>query len=74
MDETTVPVLAPGSGKAGRDYLWAAARDQRGYGGTDPPIVVFHRARSRSSKTALNLSRDYAGGGVLHVGGYAGCD
>ena len=41
VDETTVPVLAPGTGKTRRDYLWAVARDQRGYGGADPPIVVF---------------------------------
>ena len=74
VDETTVPVLAPGSGKTRRDYLWAVARDQRGYGGADPPIVVFHHSRSRSSKTALNLMRDYGGGGVLHVDGYAGYD
>ena len=42
VDETTVPVLASGSGKTRRDYLWAVARDQRGYGGTDPQFVVFH--------------------------------
>jgi transposase len=50
MDETTVPVLAPGTGKVRRDYLWAILRDQRGWGGTDPPIVVFHHSRSRSGK------------------------
>ena len=74
VDETTVPVLAPGTGKTRRDYLWAVARDQRGHGGRDPPIVVFHHSRSRSAKTALRLLGDYAGGGVLHVDGYRGYD
>ena len=74
VDETTVPVLAPGTGKTRRDYLWAIARDQRGYDGPDPPIVVFNHSRSRSSRTALDLLRDYDGGGVLHVDGYAGYD
>ena len=61
VDETTVPVLAPGTGKTRRDYLWAVARDQRGYDGPDPPAVVFNHSRSRSAKTALNLLRGYAG-------------
>jgi transposase len=74
VDEMSVPVLAPGTGKTGRDYLWAVARDQRGCGGTDPPLVVFHHSRSRRSKTTLNLMRDYAGGGVLYVDGYAEYD
>ena len=65
VDETTVPVLATGSGKTRRDYLWAVARHQRGYGDADPPMVVFHHSRSRSAKTALNPIRDCAGGGVL---------
>ena len=69
-----MPVLAPGTGKTRRDYLWAVARDQRGHGGRDPPIVVFHHSRSRSAKTALRLLGDYAGGGVLHVDGYRGYD
>ena len=70
MDETTVPVLAPGTGKTRLDYLWAIARDQRGYGGADPPIVVFHHSRNRSAKVALELMKGYTGGGPLHVDGY----
>jgi len=35
MDETTAPVLDPGRGKTG--FLWALARDDRRWGGTDPP-------------------------------------
>ena len=70
MDEATVPVLAPGTGQTRLDYLWAIARDQRGHGGPDPPIVEFHHSRNRSAKVALELMRDYAGGDPLHVDGY----
>ena len=65
MDEATVPVLAPGTGQTRLDYLWAIARDQRGHGGPDPPIVEFHHSRNRSAKVALELMRDYAGGEPL---------
>jgi len=66
----SLPVMAPGTGKTRLDYLWAIARDQRGYGGADPPIVVFHHSRHRSAKVALELMRGYTGGGPLHVDGY----
>ena len=70
MDEATVPVLAPGTGQTRLDYLWAIARDQRGHGGPDPPIVEFHHSRNQCAKVALELMRDYAGGDPLHVDGY----
>ena len=37
MDETTIPLLAPGTRKISRGYLWAILRDQLGWGGVDPP-------------------------------------
>ena len=37
MDETTAPVLDPGRGKTKTGYLWALARDDRPFGGADPP-------------------------------------
>ena len=58
------------TGKARRDYLWAIARDRRGYGGSDPPIVVFRDSLNRSAKVALELMQGYSGGGPLHVDGY----
>lgn len=72
-DETTVPVLAPGTGKTRKDYLWAVVRDQRGWGGADPPIVVFQHSRSRSAETAQRIFKDFSGG-TLTVDGYAGYD
>ena len=44
MDETTAPVLDPGRGKTKTGYLWALARDDRAWGGDDPPGVVFFYA------------------------------
>ncbi len=37
MDETTGPVLDPGRGRTKTGYLWSLARDDRGWGGDDPP-------------------------------------
>ncbi|WP_371329405.1 IS66 family transposase, partial [Roseomonas sp. TAS13] len=36
-DETTLPVLDPGRSKVKKGYAWALARDDRPWGGTDPP-------------------------------------
>src|SRR5487761_2412656 len=47
MDETTAPVLDPGRGKTKTGYLWALARDDRPFGGADPPGVVFRYAPGR---------------------------
>ena len=72
-DETTIPVLAPGTKKTRKDFLWAVMRDQRGWGGSDPPIVVFHHSQSRSAKTAQDIFKGYAAG-VLTVDGYGAYD
>lgn len=40
-DETRCPVLDPGRGKTKTGFLWAIARDDRPWGGTDPPAVVY---------------------------------
>src|SRR3712207_5503355 len=40
-DETTLPVLDPGRGQTKKGFAWAIARDDRPWGGTEPPAVVF---------------------------------
>ena len=40
-DETTLPTLAPGSGKVKQAYLWTYARDDSTFGGTSPPMVAY---------------------------------
>lgn len=46
MDETTAPVLDPGRGTTKTGYLRALARDDRPWGGEEPPGVVYFYARS----------------------------
>ena len=40
-DETTAPVLDPGRGRTKPGQFWAYARDDRPWGSTDPPGVVY---------------------------------
>ena len=47
MDETTVAVLDPGRGRTKTGYLWTMARDDRPWGGPDPPGVVYAYAPGR---------------------------
>jgi len=76
MDETTIPVLRPGRGKTKTKtktktgYLWAMARDDRPWGGADPPGVVFTYIPSRAGANAERLLMGFDG--ILQVDGYAG--
>ena len=67
-DETTMPVLDPGRGKTKKGYAWAIARDDRPWGGTDPPAVVFHYAPGRGAEHARALLAGYRG--ILQCDGY----
>jgi transposase len=67
-DETRCPVLDPGRGKTKTGYLWAIARDDRPWGGTDPPAVAYMYAPGRGE---VHAERHLAGvTGVLQVDGY----
>jgi len=70
MDETKAPVLDPGRKKTKSGYLWALARDDRPWGGADPPDVAYFYAPSRGGKHAEHFLADFSG--VLQVDGYAG--
>lgn len=70
MDETTAPVLDPGRGKTKTGYLWALARDDRAWGGDDPPGVVFFYAPDRRGENAEKFLRGFDG--VLQLDGYQG--
>jgi len=43
MDETRAPVLDPGRKRTKTGYFWALARDDRPWGGKNPPGVAFTR-------------------------------
>ncbi|SOE01850.1 IS66 family transposase [Caenispirillum bisanense] len=68
-DETRLPVLDPGRGRTKTCQLWAYARDDRPWGGGDPPAVAYVYAAGR----AADHARDHLSGfaGVLQVDGYA---
>lgn len=69
-DETTAPVLDPGRGRTKTGQLWAYARDDRPWGGTDPPGVAYVYAPDR--KAAQPIAHLSGFSGVLQVDGYAG--
>lgn len=68
-DETTLPTLAPGSGKAKTAYLWAYVRDDRPFGGSGPPMVAYRFEDSRAGECVARHLDGYRG--ILQVDGYA---
>ena len=69
-DETTAPVLDPGRGRTKTGQLWAYARDDRPWGGTDPPGVVYVYAPDRKAERPIAHLAGFTG--VLQVDGYGG--
>ncbi len=61
VDETTAPVLDPGRGKTKTGYLWAVLRDDRGWGGSAPPGVVFHYRPGRKGEYAAEILQGFNG-------------
>jgi transposase len=49
-DETTAPVLDPGRGWTKTGQLWAYARDDLPWGGSDPPMVAYVYAADRTAE------------------------
>lgn len=70
MDETTAPVLDPGRKKTKTGYLWALARDDRRWGGSDPPGVVYFYAPGRGGEHAEEFLKGFDG--ILQIDGYPG--
>ncbi|WP_249164006.1 IS66 family transposase [Bradyrhizobium liaoningense] len=68
-DETPLPVLDPGRGRAKVCQFWAIATDDRPWGGPAPPAVVYTFAEDRKAIRAKQLFGDYHG--ILQVDGYA---
>jgi transposase len=63
MDETRAAVLDPGRGRTKTDYLWALARDDRPWGGTNPPAVVYLYASGRGAEHAIRPLAGFRGDG-----------
>lgn len=68
VDETTAPVLDPGRGRTKKGYFWAIARDDRPWGGADPPAVAFTYAPGRGAVHGLQLLDSYRG--IVQCDGY----
>ena len=58
-DDTTVPILAKGQTKTGR--VWVYVRDDRPFGGTDPPAALFYASRDRTREHPERHLADWAG-------------
>jgi transposase len=73
MDETTAPVLDPGRRRTKKGFFWAIASDDRGHGGTSPPVVLFRYAPGRSGAFAEQFLQGFRGR-LLQCDGYDGYD
>src|SRR5262249_20155446 len=67
-DDTTVPVLAKGKTHTGR--CWVYVRDDRPFGGPDPPAAMFYYSRDRTGAHTQAHLADYAG--ILQADAFAG--
>ncbi len=67
-DDTTVPLLARGGTKTAR--LWTYVRDDRPFGGTSPPAVVFRFSRDRGGEHPTGHLTGWQG--ILQADAYAG--
>src|SRR5438876_8560274 len=64
--------LDPGRGRTKTGYLWAIARDDRPWGGREPPAIAYTYAPGRGAEHAATLLAGFSG--TLQVDGYAGYD
>ena len=67
-DDTPVPVLAKGKTATGR--AWVYVRDDRPFGGPDPPAALFRYSRNRSGDHPVEHLRGFAG--ILQADAFAG--
>ena len=61
VDETRAPVLDPGRGRTKTGWLWALARDDRPWGGADPPGVAYLYAEGRGAEDAARHLSGFSG-------------
>ncbi|HTV29681.1 MAG TPA: IS66 family transposase [Xanthobacteraceae bacterium] len=67
-DDTTVPVLAKDKTRTGR--VWTYVRDDRPFGGHDPPAALFFYSRDRGGEHPEQHLAGYAG--LMQADAYAG--
>ena len=69
-DDTPIPVLDPGRGRTKTGRLWVYTRDDRPWGGPDPPAAVYFYSSDRKAERPASHLEGFKG--VLQVDGYAG--
>jgi transposase len=67
-DDTTVPILAKGKTETGR--VWTYVRDDRSFGGKDPPAALYYASRDRSGEHPERHLKGFAG--ILQADAYSG--
>ncbi len=70
VDDTPVPVLAPGTGKTKTGRLWTYVRDERPFAGSRPPAALFFYSPDRKSEHPKAHLRAFRG--VIHADAYSG--
>jgi transposase len=67
-DDTTVPILAKGKTETGR--IWVYVRDDRPFGGPDPPAALFYASRDRTREHPESHLAGWSG--ILQADAYGG--
>jgi hypothetical protein len=70
VDDTPVPVLAPGTGRTKTGRLWVYVRDERPFAGARPPAALLHYSVDRKGEHPRARLKEFTG--VIHADGYAG--
>jgi transposase len=70
VDDTPVPVLAPGTGRTKTGRLWTYVRDERPFAGRRPPAALFFYSPDRKGEHPRAHLKDFRG--TIHADGYAG--
>ena len=69
-DDTVVPVLEPGRGRTRQARLWTYVRDDRPFGGADPPAVLYRYSPDRKGEHPRAHLATFRG--ILQADGYSG--
>jgi transposase len=67
-DDTRIPILAKGKTDTGR--IWAYVRDDRPFGGSDPPAALYYASRDRRGEHPARHLQRFTG--ILQADAYGG--
>ncbi|MDF1807679.1 IS66 family transposase, partial [Hyphomonas sp.] len=69
-DDTTLNLLAPGTGKTKTARMWTYVRDERAWAGEAPPAAYYRFTPDRKGEHPVEHLAGYRG--FMHADGYAG--